>query len=186
MKAITRLITTLSLIFGLVQVGSAQTYYFFTPDETYTFQSLNRPGGDSLIVISIVFDADTNATITKDVEDASEDDAYKIGYFGPSVELTISSVDTIHEYTLSIIEKYWIVLFNDFDYSQKISATTTITCECTAGTNGCDTSTLKVGNVATTTCIPQAGCSRCKMNVKEGSQSINQPFLILKAASVSM
>lgn len=139
------MITTLSFIFGSGQVGSAQTYYFFTPDETYTFLSLNRPGGDSLIVISIVFDADTNATITKDIEDASQDDTYKIGYFGPSDELTISTNGNAHEYILTTNRNYWIILFDDFEKKSYGSLTS-----------------------------------------KENDHEINQPFLILKAASISM
>lgn len=180
---------TLSCILLILLPGFLFAQQWFTPGTVYQFESKSTTNPQQVIMFSVVYNTQGNATITKSTHNATESDKEKSCSFGPRSELTISYVQGdvgIVNYTYSTTNKYWVISFENYTSKALAGNTITITCLCIAGEGSCDVATMSDNTGTCSTCIPGAGCMQCKMEITESGITSTGGIFIIKANNISL
>lgn len=169
----------------------AQSWY--TPGTNYVFESKSQSNPQQVVKLTLVYDNQGNATITKTTRNATGNDATRTCTFGPSGELSITSSQNEPDkikYIYSTSNKYYLISFDTYT-SQRMTAsdgTVTVICTCKFGDGGSDPSLQ--GSPSTgycIVCVPGAGCTGgCDMTVSNSIIVISGGTMIIKANSLSL
>ena len=176
---------------------SAQTY--FTPGQPYVFRSIIN--ATQTRVITIVFDAKANATLSSQLVTIAPGDKIASYSFGPGSEMSYNgTTNTIN--ILQNINKYIVISFTDPTQTQAAPlGGFTITCSCkkASTTNpppppaDCTVNRQSTGgpDCYCITCVVNATCDQCKKSESGSSGTplnTNDPnanYLLIKVNSLS-
>lgn len=174
---------------------SAQNY--FTPGQQYVFRSI-IPGGQTR-VITIVFDANGNATLSSSLVAIDPSDKWASWSFTPSDETNFDATTNTFNITQNL-DKYILISFTDPTHTQATPlGGITISCTCTKQLPNsnpppapdCTPSAQSTGpNCFCYTCTVNATCAACKQSNGSSSGPINpnkpyDKYLIIKANSLN-
>jgi hypothetical protein len=186
-----RIVITGLLCLSFIQATFSQNYY--QPGTSYTYRSLKATGNNSTSVLTVVFDANGNATVTRNESTSTASDKQVFQVLAPLTEVSTRTNSSDGKGALDItgdLSKYWAISF-DNPTAARTENGITIECNCKLGSDGakCSVSYLQQGNNLNATCVQESGCQTCEMKttvVKDKSGNMVGGVLLLKANSVAI
>jgi hypothetical protein len=184
-----RLFVPFLLLVGTIAL-QGQSYY--QPGTTYTFRSLKSAGSTS--VLSVVFDANGHATVSRSQVSSNNSDKQTFQVLAPLNEITTGTNSTDGDGEVGIsgqLSKYWLISFDAPATDARPNNTITISGACKPGNGSAKSSVSYMlnGNNLNATCVAESGCSACEMKTTVSTdppKRISGGVLLLKANSVSI
>lgn len=178
----------LAIVFVMLCMNSFGQSWFVA-DSNYVFTAISAADSSQSVTLSVRYQANGDATITRSFSSVDPADKELSYYFGPdngwSVQGDSLYLDQQYGY------KYWVVSFNT--YEKKIAGDiVTIICDCKKGSADADCNVVwhvtNNGYILTMGCVPGGGCNICKKPrvSKGGAYDYQEPTLILNANTVSL
>jgi hypothetical protein len=180
-------------LFCLVSCSAAFSQGYYEPGIAQTYRSLKASASNRASVLTVVFDAGGNATVSRSESDSHAGDKQRFQVLAPVTEVSLRSNSSDGNGEVDINgdrSKYWAVAF-DGPSAERTGNSVLVECLCKVGSDGatCSVSFVKQGNSLNANCVQEAGCQTCEMKttvVKDKSEKITGGVLLLKANSVTI
>ncbi len=181
-------------IFGLLMLFSfsAQAqlnYHYYEIGKNYTFRSLNPDNSTETFVLTVRFDEQGRAHVSRTIEKAQSSDQVLTHAFAAKNTIGMSSF-TSSSKEITVLDPQASLFEIYFDGSGTLAHSgegVKVNCICKmgGGDSTCSASSMMSGETTITiTCVPDEGCNKCKMEVEKSAKS--NPLLLLEATEVIM
>lgn len=162
---------------------------YFTPGQPYIFRCL---GTNQTNVITVIFDAAANASVTITQDSILPTDKEANYLFAPTSDYTFDSANSEFE-IIGDLEKFWYIYFDNPSHNydnatvakEEPKKKLTVSCTCKAA-GSCNVSSTVQGDMVCIDCIVAADCQNCNSPKWDKTMNVNSLSVLIKAESINM
>jgi hypothetical protein len=161
---------------------------YFTPGLPYIFRSL---GTTQTNVITVVFDAAANASVTITQDSILPNDKEAIYLFAPANDYTFNQANSEFEINADL-EKFWYIYFDNPSHNydnatvakEEPKKKLTVTCTCKTGAGSCNVTASIDGDKICTECVVAGECMGCNEPKWDRTMNVDSMSVLIKAESI--
>ncbi|MCF8428588.1 MAG: hypothetical protein K9G64_00540 [Bacteroidia bacterium] len=163
---------------------------YFIPGQSYIFRCL---GTNQTNVITVIFDAAANASVTITQDSILPTDKEANYLFAPTSDYTFDSANSEFEIT-GDLEKFWYIYFDNPSHNydnatvakEEPKKKLTVSCSCKSGSGTCSVSYSVEGDMVCTDCIVAGECMACNSPKWDKTMNVNSTSVLIKAENINM